>query len=144
MPNLRAENRALLQLIEGIKNDLLMRGTKDEDGITVVELSNGLWRRINDTLGSRTAEGLGKPSMASGRLPEHHKQWFDQIKLAGSNGNLALMSCLDSLTMEHRSVLALVSHDQGQFLMTPVGHLCPADNPYEAYLPPLSEQEVKR
>ena len=143
MPNLRKINRELLQLLEAIRTDMLMRGTKDEDGTAVVEMSNGLWRRINDALNGQVPESLGLPDPI-GKLPEHHKQWFEQLKKAMFDGNVALMAGLDAKTMEPRSILALVSHEDGEFLMTPVGHLCPADNPYEAYIPPRTEQETVR
>lgn len=144
MPNLRKENRDLLQLLEMIRTDMLMRGTKDDDGITVVEMSNGIWRRINDALNGQVPESLGLP-YPIGKLPEHHKQWFEQLKTACMAGDMALMSCLDAKTLEPRSVIALVGHDKaGGFIMTPVGHLCPEDNPYEAYIPPRTEQETVR
>lgn len=142
MTNLRKENRDLLQLLEAIRNDLFMRGTKEEDG-TVVNISNGIWSRLNDTLTNLVPLSQGKPDPHK-KIPAHHKQWFEQLKLAASQGNLALMSCLDAKTMEYRSVLTLVGHDKEGFVMTPVGHLCPEDNPYEAYLPPRTEQETIR
>lgn len=74
-----------------------------------------------------------------GPLPEHHKQWFSQLQKAAKNGHLALMSCLDSATNESRSVICLVSYEDGDYLFTPVGHLCTADNPFEAYGPPGSD-----
>ena len=143
MPNLRKENRDLLQLLEAIRSDMLMRGTKDEDGTTVVEMSAGLWFRLNEALNGQVPESTGRPDPI-GKLPAHHKQWFEQLKKACSVGDLALMACLDAKTMEPRSVLTMVSHDGDGFLMTPVGHLCPADNPYEAYIPPRTEQETVR
>lgn len=143
MPNLRKENRELLQLLESIRNDMLMRGTKDEDGTTVVEMSAGLWFRLNEALNGQVPESTGLPDPV-GKLPEHHKQWFEQLKNACMAGDLALMACLDAKTMQPRSVLTLVGRDQQGFLMTPVGHLCPEDNPYEAYLPPRTEQETVR
>lgn len=144
MPNHQKINRDLLQLIEGIKNDLLMRGTKEEDGQVVVELSNGLWRRIHNALGMNPPVISAKASDEPQKLPEHHKQWFSQLQQACRDGNLALMSCLDATSMEHRSVIALVGHEDGQFVMTPIGHLSPADNPYEAYLPPRTAQDIMR
>lgn len=143
MPNLRKENRDLLQLLESIRTDMLMRGTKDDDGTTVVEMSAGLWFRLNEALNGQVPESIGRPDPI-GKLPEHHKQWFEQLKTACMAGDLALMACLDAKTMEPRSVLTLVGRDKEGFLMTPVGHLCTTDNPYEAYLPPRTEQETVR
>lgn len=142
MTNLRKQNRELLQLLEAIRSDMLMRGTKEKDGTTVVEMSAGLWFRLNETLKIQS-DTTGLPDKP-GKLPEHHKQWFAQLKKAAQMGDLALMSCLDAKTMEPRSVLTLVSQDSTGFIMTPVGHLSPEDNPYEAYLPPRTEQETIR
>lgn len=145
MPNLRKQNRDLLQLLGSIHADLLMRAEMnahrpDRDGEVVVELGNGVWSRLCEAVNQKP-EILGLPQ-DPGKLPNHHKQWFEQLKKACADGNLALMSCLDAKTMEARSVLTLVGHDNGMFVMTPVGHLCPEDNPYEAYLPPSNEQDT--
>ena len=145
MPNLRKQNRELLQLLGSIHADLLMRAQMNahkNDGEVVVEIGNGVWFRLCETL-NQPKEPEGIPQ-EPGKLPKHHIQWFEQLKKACGAGHLALMSCLDAKTMEPRSVLTLVGHDDGQFVMTPVGHLCPEDNPYEAYLPPRTEQETIR
>lgn len=143
MPNLRKENRELIDLLRLVVKDMLMRGTKEEDGGIVVEMSNGIWHRINEAISSAEPESTGRPDPI-GKLPEHHKQWFEQLKTACMAGDLALMACLDAKTLEPRSVLTLVGRDKEGFLMTPVGHLCTTDNPYEAYLPPRTEQETVR
>ena len=142
MPNLRKENRDLIALLQGIRSDLLMRGTKEKDGTTVVELSNGLWQRLNEVL-TIESDTEGRTDKI-GKIPEHHKQWFKQLKNACAVGDLAIMSCLDAKTLEPRTVLTLVGRDETGFVMTPVGHLCTEDNPYEAYLPPRTEQETIR
>jgi hypothetical protein len=144
MTNLRKENRELLELLVGIRADMLIRGEQDNHGGKVVNMSNGLWHRLNEMIDRKPiVDGLPKEPT---KLPEHHKQWFDQLKRAAIHGDLALMSCLDAKTMEPRSVLTLVGHEEGQFTMTPVGHLSTSDNPYEAYLPPRigEEQETHR
>jgi len=143
MSNLRKENRDLLQILEAIRTDMLMRGTKDKDGTTIVEMGAGIWFRLNEALNGQVPESTGLPDPV-GKLPKHHKHWFESLKLAAQHGDLALMACLDAKTMQPRSVLTLVNRDQDGFLMTPVGHLCPEDNPYEAYLPPRTEQETVR
>lgn len=143
MTNLRKENRELVDLLRTIVSDMLMRGTKEEDGGIVVEMSNGIWQRIHEAIGSADAEGVGRADPI-GKIPKHHKQWYEQMLKAASLGDLALMACLDAKTMETRSVIALVGHQDGEFVMTPIGHLCPFDNPYEAYIPPRTEQEVIR
>jgi hypothetical protein len=142
MKNLRKENRDLLDLMAAISNDLIMRGTKDKHGNMVINLSYGLWSRLNETL-NKPVESIGLPDQ-HGKLPKHHKQWFHQLQKASSAGDLALIACLDAKTMEPRSVLALVGHEDGAFLVTPIGHLCTEANPYEAYIPPRTEQEIER
>ena len=86
-----------------------------------------------------------------GPLPDHHRQWFEQLKLAAKNGDLALMSCIDISTGKDVSVICLVGQEQGtgepEVLFTQIGHLCTEDNPFEAYGPPNSitvneDQEV--
>lgn len=147
MPNLRKQNRELMQLLGSIHADLLMRAQINShrpgnDGEIVVELGNGVWSRLCDTMNQK-AEVEGIPQ-EPGKLPAHHKQWFEQLKKAAGSGDLALMSCLDAKTMEPRSVLTLVGFDDGMYVMTPVGHLCPEDNPFEAYMPPRTEEETLR
>ena len=145
MTNLRKENRELLQLLEGIRNDMLRRGTKDDDGEITVEMGAGNWFRLNEVLDGQMPGTVALPD-TPGKLPEHHKQWFTQLQKAATNGDLALMSCLDAKTMEQRSVITLVGHQDGDFVMTPIGHMTTSDNPYEAYLPPRvgEEQETFR
>lgn len=69
-------------------------------------------------------------------IPAHHMQWFEELKKACFNGDLALLSCKDADTDEPRSVLCAVHQEAGEFVFTPFGHLCPKDNPFEAYTPP--------
>ena len=132
-----AELEAVLQLVH---KDLLQRGTKEEDGGIVVDVGAGVWYRLCQTLKSGQGNAKGK-DQDKGVIPEHHKQWFNQLKLAAANGDLALMLCHDINSMEPRSVITLVGRQDGDIIMTPVGHLCPEDNPYEAYLPPRTETE---
>ena len=47
--------------------------------------------------------------MNTPELPAHHIQWFEQMKLATKNGDIALMSCLDAKTKEPRSVICIAS-----------------------------------
>ena len=71
------------------------------------------------------------------QLPEHHKQWFEQLKLACLNGDLGIMSCLDAKTKEQRTVLCIKSQmSDGGIGMLPLGHFVPTGNPYDAYIPP--------
>ena len=75
--------------------------------------------------------------MNTTKLPKHHLQWFEQLKAAAKNNDLALMSCLDAVTKEPRSVLCIASQtDHGGIEFIPVGHFVPDGNPFDAYLPP--------
>ena len=75
--------------------------------------------------------------MDTPKLPSHHTQWFEQLKLAAKNDDVALVSCLDAVTKEPRSVLCIISQaDDGGIEMIPLGHFVPEGNPYDAYLPP--------
>lgn len=70
-------------------------------------------------------------------IPDHHKQWFDQLTLAAKNDDLALMSCLDAVTKEPRSVLCISRQaSDGYIEFIPLGHLASQDNPFDAYIPP--------
>jgi hypothetical protein len=60
---------------------------------------------------------------------------FDTLLRAAADGALALVECADAVTGEPRYVLCAVGRDQGDYVMTPFGHLAPG-NPYDAYLPP--------
>lgn len=75
--------------------------------------------------------------MDTPKLPDHHIQWFEQMKLATKNGDIALISCLDAKTKEPRSVICIASQaDDGGIAMIPLGHFVPEENPFDAYLPP--------
>jgi hypothetical protein len=54
---------------------------------------------------------------------------------AAKAGDLALMECTEVASGETRYVLCAVGRDDGDYVMTPFGHLAPG-NPYEAYIPP--------
>lgn len=70
-------------------------------------------------------------------IPDHHKQWFEQLELAAKNGDMALLSCLDAVTKEQRTVLCIASQDSdGHIQLIPLGHFVPEDNPFDAYIPP--------
>lgn len=71
-----------------------------------------------------------------GPIPPHHSQWFDVLQQACRNGNLALLSCLDKVTGEPRSVICAVNFDGHEYQMTPLGHMATTDNPFDAYIPP--------
>jgi hypothetical protein len=68
-------------------------------------------------------------------IPDHARKNFDTLLRAASDGNLALMECLDAATREPRYVLCAVGRSDGELVFTPFGHLADGD-PYGAYLPP--------
>lgn len=68
-------------------------------------------------------------------IPDHARTNFDTLLRTASEGNLALLECLDAATREPRYVLCAVSRSEDEYVFTPFGHLADG-NPYEAYLPP--------
>jgi hypothetical protein len=68
-------------------------------------------------------------------IPEAHRTNFQTLLDAAAQGDLALMECTDAATGEPRYVICAVGREDGQFVMTPFGHLHDG-NPFEAYLPP--------
>jgi hypothetical protein len=68
-------------------------------------------------------------------IPDHARTNFDTLLRAASDGNLALLECLDAVTREPRYVLCAVGRSEDDYVFTPFGHLADG-NPYEAYLPP--------
>ncbi|WP_404478668.1 DUF6117 family protein [Novosphingobium sp. BL-52-GroH] len=68
-------------------------------------------------------------------IPEAHRTNFQTLLDAATQGDLALMECTDAATGEPRYVICAVGHDNGEFVMTPFGHLHDG-NPFEAYVPP--------
>lgn len=72
-------------------------------------------------------------------IPEPYRRNFETLLRAAADGNLALLECRDALTGVPRYVVTAVGRDEGDYVMTPFGHLHDG-NPYDAYLPPRSEQ----
>jgi hypothetical protein len=69
-------------------------------------------------------------------IPEPYRRNFETLRQAALAGDLALMECTDASTGVPRYVVCAVGRaDNGDYLMTPFGHLCD-ENPYEIYLPP--------
>ena len=68
-------------------------------------------------------------------IPNHARTNFDTLLRAASDGRLVLMECLDAVTGDPRYVLCAVGSDNGEYVLTPFGHLADG-NPYDAYLPP--------
>ncbi len=71
-------------------------------------------------------------------IPAHASTNFQTLLRAAADGNLALMECLDARTGNPRYVICAVGRDNGDHVFTPVGHLAEG-NPYDAYLPPDSD-----
>lgn len=69
-------------------------------------------------------------------IPDHARTNFDTLVKAAQAGDLALMECTDVETGETRFVLCAVGRADGDYMMTPFGHLA-LGNPYEAYIPPI-------
>lgn len=67
-------------------------------------------------------------------IPDPYRRNFETLLRAARDGNLALMECTDALTGVPRYVLCAVGRDNGEYVMTPFGHLHDS-NPYDAYLP---------
>lgn len=68
-------------------------------------------------------------------IPDHARTNFETLLRAASDGNLALMECLDTATAQPRYVICAVSRDGSDYVFIPFGHLADG-NPCDAYLPP--------
>lgn len=68
-------------------------------------------------------------------IPEHLRRNFQTLLRAARDDNLALMERTDVATRDPRYVICAVGRDNGDYVMTPFGHLHDG-KPYEAYRPP--------
>ncbi|TYC78743.1 DUF6117 family protein [Novosphingobium sp. BW1] len=68
-------------------------------------------------------------------IPEPYRRNFQTLLRAAADGNLALLECTDAQTGVPRYVVTAVGRDEGDYVMTPLGHLCNG-NPFEHYIPP--------
>jgi hypothetical protein len=69
-------------------------------------------------------------------IPEPYRRNFETLRRAALQGDLALMEWTDAASGTARYVVCAVGRaDNGDYVMTPFGHLCD-ENPYEIYLPP--------
>ena len=68
-------------------------------------------------------------------IPDHARTNFQTLLRAAAAGDLALVECADVATGEPRYVICAVGRDDGDYVLTPFGHLALA-NPYDAYIPP--------
>jgi hypothetical protein len=71
-------------------------------------------------------------------IPEPYRRNFQTLLDAAADDNLALMECSDASSGVPRYVIVAVGRVDGDYVMTPFGHLCDS-NPYEAYCPPPDE-----
>lgn len=71
-------------------------------------------------------------------IPDAHIRNFRTLLNAAANGDLALLECADAKTGEPRFVICAVGRENGEYLMTPFGHLHDG-NPFTAYISPLRE-----
>lgn len=68
-------------------------------------------------------------------IPDYARTNFETLVKAAQAGDLALMECTEVESGEIRYVLCAVGRNDGDFVMTPFGHLA-LGNPYDAYVPP--------
>lgn len=68
-------------------------------------------------------------------IPDYARRNFETLLKAAEAGDLALMECTEVASGEILCVLCAVGRDNGDYVMTPFGHLAPG-NPYETYIPP--------
>lgn len=68
-------------------------------------------------------------------IPDAYKRNFQTLLRAAEQGDLALMECADAATGAPRYVICAVGRADGDYVMTPFGHLHDG-NPFEAYVPP--------
>lgn len=71
-------------------------------------------------------------------IPEPYRRNFQTLLNAAADGNLALMECSDVASGVPRYVIVAVGRADGDYVMTPFGHLHDG-NPYEDYIPPPGE-----
>ena len=71
-------------------------------------------------------------------IPDHARTNFQTLLRAAAAGDLALVECADAATGDPRYVICAVGRDNGDYVLTPFGHLAPA-NPYDAYIPPTDD-----
>lgn len=68
-------------------------------------------------------------------IPDAYRRNFQTLLRAAEQGDLALMECTDATTGEPRYVICAVGRVDGDYVMTPFGHLHDG-NPFDAYVPP--------
>lgn len=68
-------------------------------------------------------------------IPEAFRRNFSTLLRAAESGDLALVECADIETGEPRYVICAVGRVNGDYVLTPFGHLHDG-NPFGAYRPP--------
>jgi hypothetical protein len=68
-------------------------------------------------------------------IPDYARTNFQTLLRAAEHGHLALMECTDVASGAPRYVICAVGWCDGEYIMTPFGHLADG-NPYELYIPP--------
>lgn len=69
-------------------------------------------------------------------IPDHARTNFQTLMRAAAAGDLALLECSDAATGEPRYVLCAVGARDGEYVVTPFGHLADG-NPFDAYITPM-------
>jgi len=75
-------------------------------------------------------------------IPDYARTNFNTLLRAAAAGDLALVESADAVSGEPRYVLAAITHDAGEYTMTPFGHLAPG-NPFDAYVPPDASPDAE-
>lgn len=77
-------------------------------------------------------------------LTKTQAQNFDTLGLAFTTNRACLMVGKIRSTGEDVAVICMVNDDgEGNIDLVPVGHLCPADNPFEYYMSVLEIDKVE-
>jgi hypothetical protein len=74
-------------------------------------------------------------------IPLPFRRNFETLLRAAADGNLALMECTDAVTGVPRYVICAVVRTEGDYAMTPFGHLHDG-NPFDAYHPPTIDDQA--
>lgn len=69
-------------------------------------------------------------------IPDYARRNFETLLKAAEAGDLALMECTEVETGEIRFVLCAVGRNDGDYVMTPFGHLAPATPTKQTSRPP--------
>jgi hypothetical protein len=70
-------------------------------------------------------------------IPDAFRRNFETLVRTAKAGDLALLECADADTGDPRYVVCAVGRKNGDYVLTPFGHLHDG-NPFEAYRPPTA------